>query len=640
MTSADERLDPARGPRLNIQFPLAAGSPATRGQLPFVVAVLADLSADGGSGRQGSLAPCSPIEVDHDSFGDVMRELAPQLRLVGPALPDGGVAELRFAGIEDFAPHRVAEQLPSLRPALRLRRALSRLRSVLGEEPGLRDAVAEALHDVTRRSAVLRAADGLGGAEGVSFLHDLVARARFGQDSAAQEDVLPAVRQLFVTSQAAGQDPLAELERLIRTLDAGLTEAMTPIVHHPRFVALEATWRGLWFLVLHSTTGVARRVCVIDATRDQVTADLTAGSALFTRFCTLPFELDGEGRRPAEYPASVLVVDWSFGADPEEVRCLVALARLAADCHAVALTNAAASLVGLEVWEDLRADTEIRVVASGQAGDAWRELRALFPGSQYLGVLMPPVAAREAYGPAEPKAAGFAFEEEDGATPPMNPAWVFAARLMHEDARSGWFTRVRSLRPDGWSPGLARARGQGANPYSRMTDRQELAASRAGLITLSVSASGESFFPSVGMVHEPRQYDRPDASQNAAIAARLPFVLGTGRFMQSLRVLASEFIRSMDDEALAGCLRGWLAEYVYDQSVITGRDRSSAQERFIPKPLHSINLQLRALPDGRTAAVCHMRPWLDVEELSTEIRLIARMPRRPAGVRPAIPHPD
>lgn len=626
MTTADDRATPVPPPRLSIRFPVGPGTPALQRQLPFAVAVLADLSGDGASEKRLPLGQSSLIEVEQGNFSDVMRNLAPRLRLRGTKIPDGGAAELRFETLEDFHPHRIAEQIPSVQPELRLRGAFSHLCHMLVEAPDLNNALAEAIRDATRRSAVVEAADGLDGAD-AAIVEDLVALMGSHACAVPREEALPAIRHLFSFAQTHTQSAVAELERLIRALDQQLTAAIAAVVHHPRFCALKATWRGLWFLVSRSAHDAGRRVWVLDATREQVSADLNAGSALFNRFCQVPFELDGNGGAPREDPASLLLVDWSWGANVDDLQTLNALARLAADCHSVVLTNAAASLVGLEGWDSLRADTELRVEPAGAAGEAWRGLRDL-EASRHLALVMPPVAARDPYGRGGPDAAGFAFEEEDGASPQMNAAWVLAARLMLEDERSGWFNGFCSYRPDGWSPGLARARREGANPYSRMTDRQELAAYHAGLLPLSISEAGDPFFAVAAMVHKPRRYDRPEASHNAAIAARLPFVLGTARFMQALRLMTCEAIRWTDDEGLAERTRNWLHLYVWNPGADNG-DGVSGDKNRIPKPLHSARLELRPLPDGRTGAVCYLRPWLGREELSTEMRLIVRLPRQP-----------
>ena len=52
-------------------------------------------------------------------------------------------------------------------------------------------------------------------------------------------------------------------------------------------------------------------------------------------------------------------------------------------------------------------------------------------------------------------------------------------------------------------------------------------------------------------VQKPKKYDRPEATANAAISARLPYIMATGRFAHYLKVMARDKIGSFMEAAIA-----------------------------------------------------------------------------------------
>ena len=74
------------------------------------------------------------IQIDRDNFDEVMRRLAPGLKLkVENTLAGDGssmAVDLSFNGIEDFEPGRVLDQVPALRKLLETR---NRLRDIMSK---------------------------------------------------------------------------------------------------------------------------------------------------------------------------------------------------------------------------------------------------------------------------------------------------------------------------------------------------------------------------------------------------------------------------------------------------------------------------------------------------------------------------
>ncbi|WP_210528247.1 type VI secretion system contractile sheath small subunit [Rubellimicrobium arenae] len=135
--SKQKVIERNRAPRVQIAYDVEHyGSPTTI-ELPFVMGVMADLA--GASESREAQKPVGDrnfVEVDAGRFGKFMDAVAPRVTARVPnRLPaqDGQPSEeemfvdLTFRSMRDFAPDRVAEQVPALAELLRMRRQLEEL---------------------------------------------------------------------------------------------------------------------------------------------------------------------------------------------------------------------------------------------------------------------------------------------------------------------------------------------------------------------------------------------------------------------------------------------------------------------------------------------------------------------------------
>lgn len=130
--SIHDKLSRVRRPRVHITYEVETEGAQVLRELPFVVGVLGDFSGD----PQEPLRPMSErkfIQIDRDSFNDVMARMTPGLNLkVDNKLADDGTqmsVGLTFNAIEDFEPARVAAQVPALKALMETRDKLRDLMS-------------------------------------------------------------------------------------------------------------------------------------------------------------------------------------------------------------------------------------------------------------------------------------------------------------------------------------------------------------------------------------------------------------------------------------------------------------------------------------------------------------------------------
>jgi type VI secretion system protein ImpB len=154
--STQKKLERDRPPRVQLTYDVEVGDAIETKELPFVLGVVGDLSGQ----------PAAPlprlkerkfVQVDKDTFDDVLHGMAPRLQLeVEDRLRDDGGRlglELRFEKLEDFEPAGVVRQVEPLRRLLEARNRLADLRNRMAGN----DRLEEVLDGVVRDSERLRA---------------------------------------------------------------------------------------------------------------------------------------------------------------------------------------------------------------------------------------------------------------------------------------------------------------------------------------------------------------------------------------------------------------------------------------------------------------------------------------------------
>jgi len=114
-----------------------------------------------------------------------------------------------------------------------------------------------------------------------------------------------------------------------------------------------------------------------------------------------------------------------------------------------------------------------------------------------------------------------------------------------------------------------------------------------------------------------------DASANAAISARLPYIMATSRIAHFLKVMARDKIGSfMSASDAEEWLNRWINNYV------NGSPGASAEMKA-KYPLAEARVEVKEVPGqpGVYNAVAWMRPWLQMEELTASLRLVANIPK-------------
>lgn len=155
--SLQKKLDRVRRPRVQITYEVDTNGAMVKTELPMVVGVLADLSAQRKE-PLGSMKDRKFVPIDRDNFNDVMARSAPRLALkVANKLTDDNTkiaAELNFKHIDDFEPAQVARQIEPLKKLLEMREQLSALLSKMEGNDKLEQMLSDVLNNTDKSQAL------------------------------------------------------------------------------------------------------------------------------------------------------------------------------------------------------------------------------------------------------------------------------------------------------------------------------------------------------------------------------------------------------------------------------------------------------------------------------------------------------
>ncbi len=454
------------------------------------------------------------------------------------------------------------------------------------------------------------------------------------------EELRPAMQELARRLLATAVRPAGPARRILESLcadiDRTLCRHVNAILHHPDFQALEASWRGLHFLVRGADPGPELKIRLFNISKRELVRTLrkyrgTAWdqSPIFRKIYEEEFgQLGGE-------PFAVLVGDYLLDHRPEDTQLLADMAMIAAAAHAPFITGAAPSLMHMETWAELANPRDLVRIFETPEYTSWRALRASID-SLYLGLCMPRFLTRLPYGAATDPVEAFAFEE-DAEGPDntsyvwANAAYALAANMARAFTLYGWCTRIRGVDSGGVVEGLPvpvfpTADGQtdlrGVIEIA-ISERREADLAASGLIPLLQRKNeGIAAFVSAQSLQKPAVYDDAAASANAVISARLPYIMACCRFAHFLKCMVRDKVGSMSSRTqLQRWLNAWLGRYV------DGSPETSSDDWKATHPLQEAKVVVteRADAPGQYDATFMLRPHYQLEGLSVALRLVSRL---------------
>jgi type VI secretion system protein ImpC len=430
------------------------------------------------------------------------------------------------------------------------------------------------------------------------------------------------------------------LSRAIEEIDARISKQLAVIMQSPKFTKIEGSWRGLHHLVKESNTNSNLKIRVLNASKRELGRNL-AKAVEFDQSHLFKGVYEDEFGTPGGEPLGALIGDFEFDNSFEDLECLQSLSQVSAAAFAPFISAASPKLFGFEDYTELSKPRDLSRIFDSVEYLKWRSFRKT-DDSRFVTLTMPRVLARMPYGPNTRTIDEFDYDEAatfEGDRIPhnnycwMNAAYVMGTRLTEAFSDTGWCTAIRGAENGGRVDGLPMhlfSTDQGDVDVKcpteiGITDRRDAELAEMGLLPLCHYKNTDyAVFFGAQTTHKPAKYDRPEATANAAISARLPYIMATSRFAHYLKVIGRDKIGSfMEAKDCEEWLNRWINNYVNSND-------DAGPEMRSKYPLREARVKVDEIPGkpGSYNAVAWMRPWLQMEELTTALRMVARIPEK------------
>ena len=431
----------------------------------------------------------------------------------------------------------------------------------------------------------------------------------------------------------------------IKAIDEALSKQLAAIMHTPEFQKLEGTWRGLQHLVMNSETGTMLKIKVLNVSKREVFKDLDRAvefdqSQLFKKL------YENEFGSPGGEPYGALIGDYEFENHPEDIDLLSKVSGVAAAAFCPFISAASPKLFGFENWTELAKPRDLELIFEDADHIKWKSFRDT-ADSRFVTLVLPRVLARLPYGAATKPVDEFNYEEVEldskGNAKPvphnhyswMNAAYVLGTRLTNAFSQYQWCTAIRGYEGGGKVEDLPAHiftsddgdRDVKCPTEIGITHRREAELGKCGFLPLCHYKNKDyAAFFGAQTTQKPKKYQGPDAADamaNAEISARLPYIMATSRIAHYLKVMARDWIgRFMSAEDCERDLNKWIKNYVNSSP-------TSDQTERAKKPLRAAEIKVEEIPEkpGSYIAKAFLQPWLQLEELTTTLMMVARIPK-------------
>jgi len=463
-------------------------------------------------------------------------------------------------------------------------------------------------------------------------------RARLEVENAVKTLAEQALRETSVISD----DVMGTIKAIIAEIDAKLSEQVNLILHNERFQQLESAWRGLHYLVNHTESDEMLKIRVMNISKKDLGRTLKKykgaawdQSPVFKKLYEEEYgQLGGE-------PYGTLIGDYYFDHTPGDVELLGQMAQIAAAAHAPFITAPAPSLLGMESWQELANPRDLKKIFGAPDYAAWRSLRDS-DDSKYIGMAMPRFLARLPYGAKTNPVEDFDFEEDATGGDSSKYAWANAAYAMAVNINRsfkafGWCSQIRGVESGGTVEDLPVHTFPSDDGGVDMkcpteiaiSDRREAELADCGFMPLIHRKNSDlAAFIGAQSLQKPAEYTDPDATANARISARLPYLFACCRFAHFLKCMVRDKVGSFAERVdMQEFLQTWVNQYVI------GNAQGASDEMKAKRPLAGAEVVVAEIEGnpGYYAAKFSLRPHYQLEGVNVSMSLVSKLPSGKKG---------
>jgi type VI secretion system protein ImpC len=461
------------------------------------------------------------------------------------------------------------------------------------------------------------------------------------QKAAIKSAVNTLASTALLNASLISDDAVKSIESMVAEIDKRLSSQLDVIMHNEAFQELEGAWRGLHYLVSNSETDETLKIRVMNISKKDLGKQLKKFKG--TAWDQSPFfksTYENEFGSPGGEPFGTIIGNYYFNQTPPDVEMMKGISQVAAAAHAPFIAAGSPTMLNMDSWQELANPRDLTKLMSTPEYAAWQSFRKT-EDSRYMVLTMPRVLSRLPYGDSTNPIDEFNYEEDTDQGNSTDYTWMNAAFAMGVNINRsfkefGWTTAIRGVENGGMVEGLPAHTfptddggvAMKVPTEVAITDRREAELAKNGFLPLVHWKNTDyAVFMAGQTVNNPDEYEDPDATANAKLASRLPYIFATSRFAHYLKCIVRDKVGSFKERReMQDWLSNWVAQYVTT-------DPTASDEIKAKYPLAAAEVIVEDVEGdpGYYSAKFYLRPHYQLEGLTASLRLVTKLPSEKSG---------
>ncbi len=427
-----------------------------------------------------------------------------------------------------------------------------------------------------------------------------------------------------------------KIQEFINQIDQKINDQINEIIHHEKFQALEANWRGLFDLMSGINFRANVKLDIVDVSKDELGEDFENNSIDFSRSALFQKIYTAEYEQYGGKPYGALVGLYQFEHTPRDEFWLKIMGKIASVSHAPFISSISPKFFGCETVDELAMIKDLEGLMNHPKYGSFNALRDSEEAA-YLGLCLPSYILRLPWHPEKNPCGSINFLEYTWGDDNKKYLWgnaaiLFAKNLVKSFTESGWCQYIRGPKGGGLIPGLPvhtfniRGEEEIKIPTQMLIpDYRELEFANCGFMPLIYrKGTADACFFSCQSLKKPKKFTNPRDSENAQLACNLSYTFSITRIAHYVKCIARDQVGSSADSAyIQNKLNRWIMNYI--TTVVNPDDLTL---RYYPFKAAEIKVEPKDGQIGWMKCSISVLPHIQMEGLDVELRLESRLGKK------------
>lgn len=410
-----------------------------------------------------------------------------------------------------------------------------------------------------------------------------------------------------------------DISQKIEEIDRLLALQLDAILHHPEFKAIEAAWRGVFYLVNQIEDNLRVRIRIIHAAKKELLVNFEQKDDLKeTAFYQKIFSDVYVGGH--DLPTSLLIGVYEFDYFAQDLLVIGKMSEIAALAYTPFIAAVSPSMFAWETFEEIDGTRDMSRHCRLPQYVQWNKFRDS-EEARFVGLCMPHILLREPYQTDKI----FTYRESSEKSDMLrgNAAFAFAGCVARAFCEKSWLGKINASGGDGTIENLPALFDEQNRKYSLDADlgKHSPAISDLGFMSLIEDNGGTYFFDSRS-TGKPKSYDTEGVTEFFKKCANIENILAMSRFVVNIMSFRRDnFYRFEGRHELRLALMNWLEKYFH-------ADDNTPDEIKAVQPLREFYLDVVEKPGEPNAytGVLFIRPTYLLDNLELAMRAVIYFP--------------